>query len=140
MAMWARTYEKARRLALVYACSIDREDPVITLEAATWAGAFALQQTRRMLYTARQHASESEFDAKRKRLLDVLDQWRRQYGDEWMPLWKVNRKLPWSNREHEEVRDTLLQQRLIEYRVTSTRGRPGAVYRLPPTTVTEGTP
>jgi hypothetical protein len=57
-----------------------------------------------------------------------------------MPLWKVNRKLPWSNREHEEVRDTLLQQRLIEYRVTSTRGRPGAVYRLRAATAREGPP
>ena len=138
MALWARAYEKARRLALIYACSVDRENPVVTLEAADWAGAFALHQTRRMLYMARQHASESEFDARRKRLLDVLEQWRRQHGDEWMPLWRVNRKLPWSPREHEEVRDTLLQQRLIEYRVTTTRGRPGAVYRLPPATAREG--
>lgn len=138
MALWARAYEKARRLALIYACSVDRENPVVTPEAAAWAGTFALHQTQRMLYMARQHASESEFDARRKRLLDVLEQWRRQHGDEWMPLWRVNRKLPWSPREHEEVRDTLLQQRLIEYRVTTTRGRPGAVYRLPPATATEG--
>jgi hypothetical protein len=138
MALWARAYEKARRLALIYACSVDHENPVVTPEAADWAGAFALHQTRRMLYMARQHASESEFDARRKRLLDVLEQWRRQHGDEWMPLWRVNRKLPWSPREHEEVRDTLLQQRLIEYRVTTTRGRPGAVYRLPPATAREG--
>jgi hypothetical protein len=139
MAMWARAYEKARRLALIYACSINREDPVITPEAVAWAGVFALHQTQRMLIMARQYASESEFDARRKRLLDVLGQWRRQHGDEWMPLWRVNRKLPWSPREHEEVRDTLLQQRLIEYRVTTTRGRPGAVYRLMPATATGST-
>jgi hypothetical protein len=134
MAIWARAYEKARRLALVYACSADRENPEITTEAVAWSGAFALHQTRRMLYMARQYASESEFDARRKRLLEVLDQWRRQHGDEWMPFWKVNRKLPWSNREHEEVRDTLLHQRLIEARTTPTRGRPGLFYRLPPAT------
>jgi hypothetical protein len=134
MAIWARAYEKARRLALVYACSADREDPVITPESVAWAGAFALHQTRRMLFMARQYASESEFDARRKRLLEVLDHWRRQHGDEWMPFWKVNRKLPWSNHEHEEVRDTLLHQRLIEARTTPTRGRPGLFYRLPPTT------
>jgi hypothetical protein len=77
-----------------------------------------------MLHMMHRHASESEFDGKRKRLLDVLDQWRRQHGDEWMPFWKMNRKLPWSNREHEEVRDTLLHQRLIEARTTPTRCRP----------------
>jgi hypothetical protein len=134
MAIWARAYEKARRLALVYACSADCENPAITTEAVAWSGAFALHQTRRMLYMARQYASESEFDARRKRLLEVLDHWRRQHGDEWMPFWKVNRKLPWSNREHEEVRDTLLHQRLIEARTTPTRGRPGLFYRLPPAT------
>jgi hypothetical protein len=119
---------------LVYACSADRENPEITTEAVAWSGAFALHQTRRMLYMARQYASESEFDARRKRLLEVLDHWRRRHGDEWMPFWKVNRKLPWSNREHEEVRDTLLHQRLIEARTTPTRGRPGLFYRLPPAT------
>ncbi len=84
---------------------------------------------------ARHYASESEFDGKRKRLLDVLDQWRRQHGDEWMPFWRINRKLPWSSREHEEVRDTLLQQRLIEFEVTQAGrkgGRPTAGYRIKP--------
>ncbi|GIW55537.1 MAG: hypothetical protein KatS3mg082_1941 [Nitrospiraceae bacterium] len=37
MAVWARCYEKARRLALIYACSVNREEPVITLPAAEWA-------------------------------------------------------------------------------------------------------
>ena len=135
MAIWARAYEKARRLALLYAVSACRGNPTITPDAAAWAGSFVEHQTRRMLFMARQHASESEFDARRKRLLDVLEQWQKQHGDEWMPLWKVNRKLPWSNREHEEVRDTLLQQRLIEFQVVPPGrkgGRPTAGYRLLP--------
>lgn len=32
MAIWARAYEKAQRLALVYACSADRDNPAITPE------------------------------------------------------------------------------------------------------------
>ena len=137
MAIWARVYEKTRRLALIYACSSRTQGTIdiITQEAATWAGAFVEHQTRRMLYMARQYASESEFDAKRKRLLDVLTQWQKQHGDEWMPFWRINRRLPWTSREHEEVRDTLMHQRLIEYRVTATRGRPGAFYRLTPTLI-----
>ena len=39
---------------------------------------------------------------------------------------------PWSSREHEEVRDTLLQQRLMECQASSTRGRSGTLYRLSP--------
>ncbi len=130
MAIWARAYEKTRRLALLYACSACREEPEIDRDAAEWAGAFIEHQTRRMLFMAGRYASESDFDAKRKRLLEVLAQWREQHGDEWMPFWRINRKLPWSSRDHEEVRQTLLEQRLIEYQVLSTRGRPGACYRL----------
>lgn len=132
MAMWARTYEKARRLALVYACSACRENPVITPEGATWAGAFSLHQTRRMLYMAGQHASENEFDAKRKRLLDVLTQWHKQHGDRGMPARDLHRKLPWPMREHEELRAVLVEQRLIEVelKITGKKGRPGILYRL----------
>ena len=136
MALWARAGEKAHRLALIYACSADRENPVITLEAAQWAMAFARHQTQRMLHMVHRHASESEFDAKRKRLLDVLERWRGLHGDEWMPGHKLNRQVPWSVREHEEVRDALLHQCLIEYRTTAVGnkgGRPGAIYRLRPT-------
>jgi hypothetical protein len=130
MAIWARAYEKARRLALIYACSAGREQPVISRAAAAWAGAFIEHETRRMLFMAWRYASESDFDAKCKRLLEVLTHWREQNGDAWMPFWRINRKLPWTGREHEEVRTTLLEQRLIEYRVLSTRGRPAACYRI----------
>ncbi|CAN5470169.1 hypothetical protein BH11PLA2_BH11PLA2_21110 [soil metagenome] len=139
MAIWARAYEKARRLALLHAVSACRENPVITADGANWAGVFVEHQTRRMLYMARHYASESDFDAKRKRLLEVLEQWRSQHGDEWMPFWRVNRKLPWAQREHEEVRETLLLQRLIESQLLATgrRGRPGLSYRLTATVTTE---
>ncbi len=132
MAIWARAYEKARRLALIYACSANHLDPQITTDAARWACAFVEHQTRRMLFMAGCHASESDFDAKRKRMLDVLIKWRDQHGDRGMPFWMINRKLPWTTREHEEVRDTLIAQRLIELQVNHTGGRPATVYRLAP--------
>jgi hypothetical protein len=133
MAIWARAYEKARRLALLYAVSVCRDHPVVMPEAATWAGAFVEHQTRRMLFMAGEYVSESEFDARCKRLLDTLEQWRRQHGDDWMPFWRINRRLPWSPREHEEVREALTRQKLIE--VTAEKkgikgGRPGFLYRL----------
>ncbi|GIW80421.1 MAG: hypothetical protein KatS3mg105_2228 [Gemmatales bacterium] len=132
MAIWARAYEQARRLALIYACSVCRQQPQISAEAASWAGAFIDHHVRRMLFMASRYASENDFDAKRKRLLEVLAQWREQNGDAWMPFWRINRKLPWSTREHEEVRQTLVEQRLIEVHtvLTGGRGRPGLAYRL----------
>jgi hypothetical protein len=130
MSIWTRAHEKARRLAMIYACSERHENPQITAAAARWACEFVGHQTRRMLYMAQRYASEGEFDARRKRLLDVLAQWREKHGDVWMPFWKLSRKLPWSARELEELRNTLIEQKLIEYRTTITRGRPGVFYRL----------
>ncbi len=130
MAIWARAYEKARRLALVYACSAHHLQPLIDLSGTAWACEFVDHQTRRMLFMAGSHASESDFDARRKRLLEVLSKWHTRKGDAWMPFWKINRQLPWSRREHDEIRDTLLAQRLIEFTTLQTKGRPGDVYRL----------
>jgi hypothetical protein len=132
MAIWARAYEKARRLSLIHACSANHLALLIGREAAVWACEFVAHQTRRMLFMAGSHASESDFDAKRKRLLDVLAKWQAQHGDRWMPFWTINRKLPWSRKEHEEVRNTLIAQRLIEFGTHQTGGRPGEVYRLVP--------
>jgi len=47
-----------------------------------------------------------------------------------MPFWMVNRKLPWTGREHDEVRETLIAQRLLDVHITQTCGRPATLYRL----------
>jgi hypothetical protein len=130
MAIWARANEKARRLALVYACSANHLDPRIDADAARWACAFVEHQTRRMLFMAGEYVSENEFDARCKKLVVTLRKWQEKHGDAWMPFWQINRKHPWSEREHEEVRTTLLNQRLIEYTEVRTAGRPSKLYRL----------
>lgn len=130
MAIWARAHEKARRLALVYACSENHLKPLIGAEAARWACLLVEHQTRRMLFMAAGNVSENDFDARCKKLVSTLRKWREKHGDAWMPFWQINRQHPWSEREHEEVRTTLLNQRLIEYSHTQTGGRPSKNYRL----------
>ena len=130
MAIWARANEKARRLALIYACSANHTDPRITADAARWACDFVDHQTRRMLFMAAEYVSENDFDARCKKLVATLRKWREKHGDAWMPFWQINRKHPWSEREHEEVRTTLLNQRLIEYQERKTGGTPQRLYRL----------
>ena len=130
MAIWARATEKARRLALIYACSENHENPVITETAAQWAWEFVDHQTRRMLFMAGDHVSENEFDARCKAVVGTLRRWDEKHGDAWMPFWKLNRRHPWSEREHEEVRTALLNQRLIEYEERKTGGTPQRLYRL----------
>jgi hypothetical protein len=132
MALWARAHEKARRLALVYACSANHLALHVTAEGARWACAFVEHQTQRMLFMANEHVCENEFEAKCKKLVGTLRKWRDQHGDAWMPFWQISRKHPWSEREHEEVRTTLLNQQLIEYQELRTGGRPSKMYRLVP--------
>lgn len=130
MAIWARANEKARRLALIHACSANHEHPEIDEAAARWAWDFVDHQTRRMLFMSGDHVSENEFDARCKAVVATLRRWRDRHGDEWMPFWRLNRKHPWSEREHEEVRTALLNQRLAEYSEKKTGGTPQRLYRI----------
>jgi hypothetical protein len=130
MAIWARAHEKARRLALLYACSADHAAPRIAAEGARWACDLVRHQTLRMLFMAGEHVSENDFDARCKQLVATLRAWRGKHGGAWMPYWKLSRKHPWSEREHEEVRTALLNQRLIQYAEAVTGGRPSKQYRL----------
>jgi hypothetical protein len=51
-----------------------------------------------------------------------------------MPHWDLSRRLKWSDRELEEVRDALLGQERLCYEFGSTAkgGKNGQRYRLPP--------
>jgi len=116
--------------------------------AVRWAYRFVDYQTRRMLFMAGQHVAEGEFDARCKRMLEVLTLWRQRRGDDWMPHWYLSRRLGWSDRDIEEVRNALVSQRGIAYEIGASRGGGpvAARYRLllpggeesPPVTAARG--
>jgi hypothetical protein len=112
MAVWARAYEKVRKLALLYACSENHKHPVITHSAADWAWAFAQHHTRRMLFMAAEHVSENEFDAQQKRVIRLI----RKAGG------KINRRVLTrktqflNHRERQDILDNLTEAgRITEY-------------------------
>lgn len=129
--VWGRVSEQTRKLALLYAVSENHLSPRIGAAAVEWASRFVLHQTRRMLYMATLHVSESEFDHRCKRLLEVLLEWAAQHDDPWMPYREITRRLRWSRREHDEVRQALIDQERIEVETRQTGGRPRFVYRAP---------
>ena len=130
MAIWGRASEKVRRLALIYACSQNAVNPQITEDAVIWATQLVEYTTARMLFMASQYVSESEFHANCQRLLRVLREWQKKKRDAWMPFYRISQKLPWTDRDHLEVRTTLLNQRKIEYVEEATGGTPKRLYRL----------
>jgi hypothetical protein len=119
--MWARVEEKACRLALVYACSADRENPVIDEEAARWACDLAQFVTRRLLFQTAAWIAHGDFDQRQKRVLRVI----KEAGGQ-LSASDLCRRTQWmSKRERQEVIDNLLETSQIRVHVeaTTTRGR-----------------
>jgi hypothetical protein len=73
----ARDVEKARRLALVYACSTwnpsSPDEPIVDAEAARWACALTRYQTAAMLAAAEMWVADSQFDARQKDVLRKIE-------------------------------------------------------------------
>jgi hypothetical protein len=123
--VWSRVSENARKLALIYACSADAQNPIISEEAVTWANRLVIHQARRMLYQAQNYVYESEFDHRCKR----LGKWLRKFQD-WVPYWRISRAFKWSEKDHQAVRVALLNQGVIEYQEDQTSGRPKKMYKF----------
>jgi hypothetical protein len=124
--LWARAEEKACRLALVHACSVDREKPVVGQEAAAWACAVSEHLTRRMLHLAHAWVSDGQFDSRQKRVLRAI---RAAEGK--ISASDLCRRTQWlSKRERGEVIENLLETGQIVLRTESTATRPRTVYAL----------
>jgi hypothetical protein len=71
--LWARTEEKACRLALTYACSANTMGtPVVDAAAAAWACELSEWLTRQMIDLADQYVHEGQFDARQKKVLRAI--------------------------------------------------------------------
>ena len=71
-ALFCRLYEKAKKLAVLYAISENPDTPVMTPDAVRWATAFAMHVTKKMLYEAQFNLAEGNFDRLKKRAIGLL--------------------------------------------------------------------
>jgi len=124
--LWARAEEKACRLALIHACSVNHEQPVIDKAAAEWACDVSEYLTRRMLHVAHEWVAEGNFDARQKRVLRIV---RRAGGT--ISRSVLCRKTQWlTQRERQEVIDNLLETGQLEQVIEKTATKPGVTYAL----------
>ncbi len=130
MALWARAVEKTRRLALLWACSENYEQPIITPRSIEWGWSLVEHLTRRMLFQVTLHVANSDFEARCKKLLGILHSWHSTKGNTPMPAWQVARRMKLSNRELDDVRNALVQQQRISYIEKPTGGTPQRLYLL----------
>lgn len=129
MAIWARAWEQARKLALIYACSEDHQRPRIDRTGARWAMDLIDHQVRRMLFMADQYVAKNDFDAMCKEFMRAL---RRIQSDaeSWVPSWKINRRLKWSRKQLDEVSETLYVNGEIRREIHVGIHRPGWRFRI----------
>ncbi len=128
--VWGRVSEQSRKLALLYAISQDARNPEIGRDAAAWAVAFVMHQTRRMLCMAGRHVSRNDFDAMAKEMLRVLRSWSEKRGNKPMPEWEVTRRLPWKPSDHDDVIKLLRKQKLVDCGPSPSKTKPGTIYWL----------
>lgn len=124
--LWARAEEKACRLALVHACSVNREQPLIDVGDARWACELSEYLTRRVLFLAGEWVSDGQFDARQKKVIRVIRDAGGQIGRR-----ELSRRTQWlSQRERNEIIANLAEAGLLEMRQIETSTRPKVVYAV----------
>lgn len=125
-AIWTRAHETASKLALLYACSNDCHEPVISEQAASWAVKFASYQVRRQLYLTNIYSADNEFHGKCLKLKDKL----RTAKDKQLARSALLKKMKMDKDSFNKIIDTLLEQGDIKEIVSPTAGRKSVIYVL----------
>jgi len=124
--LWTRTTEKARKLALIYACSANAEAPVVDEAAVNWAATVSEYLTRKAIFVSADWVSETPFEAKRKRVLREI----RKAGDEGLTRTQLYRKTKHlQTKERTEIIDSLQATGEIKEERVQTGGAPKVTYK-----------
>jgi len=126
MAIWARANEKARRLALVYACSDNHAEPVVNEVAASWAARLVTHQTHRMLYMAKLHVADNPFHAECLKIIRMLQAAPGQRMQRGTLLHDMHCKAA----DFDQIIGTLLQQGEVVSVVIPSKTKPAQGYQL----------
>ncbi len=103
---WSRTTENAGKLAIIYACSENHENPTIGLPAVQWARQFAVHQTRRQLFLATSYVAENPFHAECLKVIRRL----RETSDGQMARNKLMRLMHCKVADFDQIVGTLITQ------------------------------
>ena len=122
---WSRTCENAKKMALIYACSENHQQPVISLPAVEWATAFAMHQTRRQLYLAATYVAENPFHAECLKLLRKLKEAGGQLARR-----QLMRAMRCKSSDFDQIVGTLIQQGDIESVTIPTRTKPAQGFKI----------
>ncbi len=124
--VWGRVSEHIRKFALIYSASENHEHPVIGKEAVLWATKFIIHQTRRMLFMAQAHVSDSQFHADCLKVIQKLG----DAPNRILSHSKLLKRMKMDTRTFREIITTLEQQGDVKVVDSPSPGRPVRSYRL----------
>lgn len=125
-ALWTRTVEKARKLALLYACSQNHVQPLVERSAALWACELSDYLTRKMIAISRAWVAENQQESKHQRLLRIIADGTPP-GVKASDLYRKTKFL--TKREREELLEALRLASDITMETVETSGRPATIFR-----------
>ena len=123
---WSRTHENAMKLALIYACSVDHENPTIDIQGVEWAKAFAMHQTRRQLFLAQCYVAANPFHADCLKLIRKL----RETSDQQMEHSPLLKAMHMKAADFKELIQTLMQQGELATIKEPRAGASKVIYKL----------
>ncbi|HBT78533.1 MAG TPA: hypothetical protein DEB39_16795 [Planctomycetaceae bacterium] len=123
--LWTRVHEAAGRLAVVYACSKNRLEPIIDQDAARWACDFSVWACEQLNLMVARHVAENAFHAIWLRIEDVI----RKNGGHASQSLLIN-KLKISSKQLQEAVEAMGLGRRIALVEVKTRGRARMEYTL----------
>jgi len=126
MAVWGRVNEHIRKLALLYACSENHTNPVISAPAVQWATEFVLHLTGRLLFMVDNNSAANPFHADCLRFIAKL----REAPDRQLPHSVMLKRMHVDSTTFQKIVVTLLEQGDIRPVEVKTGGRPACAYKL----------
>jgi hypothetical protein len=118
-ALWGRAVQQARQFALIYAASVDKENPVIDADAAHWAYDLVSYLIERKIYLANRHVADSEFDKQQKEMLRYIEECKGTCTR--TMLYRRFRKL--KKREREDIIENLIETNAIRREFRQQKGK-----------------
>lgn len=124
--VWGRTSEHIRKLALIYAISVNHREPSIDASAACWATEFMMRQTRRMLFMAQGHVAANPFHGECLKAKQKL----RDAPDRTLAHSVLLKRMKMDALSFQRMMETLIDQGDVSPISQATAGRPQRGYQL----------
>ena len=123
-ALWTRAAEKARKLAMIYQLSADKESTELSQEATRWALDVVLHLTKRMIFMSRDWVSDSRLGSDKNKIVRRL---RERGGQSISQLLRYMQHLKTSDLQ--SVLNDMEGAGMIEIGELTVRGKPVPVYK-----------